>query len=124
MAGYKNIEPRYKKGESGNPKGKPKGTLSAKTIIRKWLACEEKIKNPLTKQTEIATVLDSLTLAQIVKAKKGDVSSFNALLDRTEGKPTQPIANDPENPITPNLSSLTTEEINQLISLKRKLKGG
>lgn len=118
-----NLRPPVK-GEIRNPKGKPKGRLSAKTIIAKWLACEERIENPITKKDETGTILDSLTLAQIAKARKGDASAFNALLDRVEGKPTQPIANDPDNPITqPDLSKFTPQELNQLIALKRKLKG-
>lgn len=80
-----------KKGEIRNPKGKAKGTISAKVIIRKWLACQEKIKNPITQKDENVTILDTLTLAQISKARKGDVAAFNALLDRVEGKPKQPL---------------------------------
>lgn len=92
MANPQNIvEHKFPKGKSGNPQGKPKGTLSAKVIIRKWLASQEKIKNPLTQKDEIVTVLDSMTLAQIAKARKGDTAAFNALLDRTEGKPNQSV---------------------------------
>lgn len=114
-----NLKPPVK-GEIRNPKGKPKGTLSAKTIIRKWLESQEKIKNPITQETVTVTVLDSMTLALIAKARKGDVSAFNALLDRTEGKPTQPLANDVENPLMPNLNNLTPEELNMLRQLKLK----
>ncbi len=91
-----------KKGDpSPNPKGKPKGTLSAKTVIKKWLATKQKTYNPITNDDEILTLLDSIVLKQILKADKGDVASFNALLDRTEGKPTQPLANDSEHPLMP-----------------------
>lgn len=86
----KNIKPPVK-GEIRNPKGKAKGTLSAKVIIRKWLESQEKIKNPLTQKEETVSVLDSMTLAQIAKARKGDTAAFNALLDRTEGKPNQSV---------------------------------
>jgi hypothetical protein len=83
-----NLRPPVK-GEVRNPNGKPKGTLSAKTIIRKWLESQELIKNPLTQKNETVTILDSMTLALIAKARKGDVNAFNALLDRVEGKPKQ-----------------------------------
>lgn len=90
MANPQNIiQHKFPKGKSGNPAGKPKGTLSAKTIIRKWLESQEKIIHPITKQEIKVTVLDSITLAQIAKARKGDVNAFNALLDRLEGKPKQ-----------------------------------
>lgn len=101
-----------KGGPSPNPKGKPKGTLSAKTIIRKWLESHEKIKNPLTNQDETVTILDSMTLALIAKARKGDVAAFNALLDRTEGKPIQGIENTGSNKLLLEIvrSSTTTPE--------------
>lgn len=76
-------------GEIRNPNGRGKGTLSAKTIIRKWLESNEFILNPITKKQQKLTVLDSMALAQIAKARKGDTQAFNALLDRIEGKPKQ-----------------------------------
>jgi len=74
---------------SPNPAGRPKGSPSAKTIIRRWLEAEEKSDNPLNGCNELLTQLDLITLAQLCKAKKGDTSAFNALLDRLEGKPRQ-----------------------------------
>jgi hypothetical protein len=76
---------------STNPKGRGKGNLSAKTIIRKWLEAQEKAKNPVSGQMEKMTQLDIITLKQLEKARKGDTNSFNALLDRTEGKARQGI---------------------------------
>lgn len=35
--GNPNLKPRWKKGESGNPKGKPKGTIQIKDVLRKKL---------------------------------------------------------------------------------------
>ena len=120
-----NLKP-FKKGvdERRNLEGKPKGTLSAKTIIRKWLKSQEKIKNPLTQKDETVTILDSMTLALIAKARKGDVAAFNALLDRTEGRPAQSITGADGEPLIPssNLDNLTTEELQQLLVLKEKLK--
>ena len=37
MAGKGQIEPRWKKGESGNPAGRPKGSKNRSTIIREML---------------------------------------------------------------------------------------
>lgn len=81
----------FKPGQSGNPKGKPKGTISAKTIIRKWLESEDKMIDPITKKEQKVTVMDVITLALITKARKGDAIAFNALLDRMDGKPKQEV---------------------------------
>lgn len=80
-----------KLGEVRNPKGKPPGTLSAKTVISKWLSAKEKIKNPTTGKLEEMTQLDIIVLAQLQKARAKGTDAFNALLDRVEGKPKQQI---------------------------------
>jgi hypothetical protein len=93
MPNPENIKPhKFKKGQSGNPKGRKPGSINARTVIKRWLEAEEKKKNPISEKEEVLSQLDLITLAQLVKARKGDTSAFNALLDRTEGKATQPIA--------------------------------
>jgi hypothetical protein len=86
------------KGVSGNPKGKPKGTLNSKTVIRKWLEMAAEETNPKTKRKVIKrdkdgnplTWMDAMVVAQIKKAvAKNDTAAFNALLDRMEGRPKQ-----------------------------------
>ena len=76
---------------SPNPAGKPKGTLSIKTIIRRWLEAEANEENPVTGEIEKLSQMDLVTLAQLSKAKKGDTQAFSALMDRLEGKPKQSI---------------------------------
>lgn len=81
---------RVEKGDpSPNPNGRPKGSLNTKTIIRRWLSAVETAKNALSGEDEDLTQLDIITIAQIVKARNGDTFAFNALLDRTDGKPKQ-----------------------------------
>ena len=120
----RNLKP-FKKGEDERrAKGKPKGTLHSKTIIRKWLEIHDTFRNPITEQFEKITILDSVILALIAKARKGDVAAFNALLDRSEGKPVQSITGADGDPLIPkmNLDNLSTEELQQLLILKEKLK--
>jgi hypothetical protein len=81
----------WQPGQSGNPKGREKGTLNSKTIITKWLQAKEKIKNPITGKTEVMTQYDAIVLAQLAKARAKGTDAFNALLDRLEGKPKQQI---------------------------------
>ena len=45
--------------------------------------------------------LKKACMAVLNKAVDGDLAAFNTLADRIDGKPTQPIANDPDNPIVP-----------------------
>jgi len=91
MAGFKDIEPRWKKGESGNPYGKPKGKRNRSTIIREWLQVEQKFKNPITGKEEILEQQDIMTLALIKKAREGDVSAYRELMDGGYGKVDQNV---------------------------------
>ncbi len=52
-AKQENIEKHeFKKGESGNPNGRPKGAKNRSTIAKYWLEVNQKLKNPLTNQEE------------------------------------------------------------------------
>ena len=51
MANEENLK-LFKKGESGNPAGRPKGSLNRSTIAKRWLEVEQDLKNPLTGDTE------------------------------------------------------------------------
>jgi hypothetical protein len=91
MAGYKEIEPRWEKGESGNPNGRPKGAKNRSTIAKKWLEVEQDLKNPLTSETERMSQEDLMTLALIKRAREGDVNAYKALMDSGYGAPLQQI---------------------------------
>lgn len=91
MAGKGQIEPRWQKGESGNPKGRPKGALNRSTIARKWLEVNQSLKNPLTGENETMSQEDLMTLALIKKAREGDVSAYKALMDSGYGAPLQQV---------------------------------
>jgi len=106
----KNLRPP-KKGEVRNKNGKPAGTLTAKTVINKWLSVRRKAFDSINNEYSILTVLDEITLAQILKAKKGDVASFSALLDRTEGKPPQKTDVTSDNEKIGNLSDAQFQKL-------------
>ena len=76
---------QFKSGESGNAKGRPKGSLNRKTIAREYLAFLQEEVNPLTGNKELLSNEDMITLAQIHKAKKGDVNAYKALMDSAYG---------------------------------------
>jgi hypothetical protein len=112
MAGYKNIQPRWDKGESGNPNGRPKGSKNRSTIARYWLEVNQNLKNPLTGTDEEMSQEDLMTLALIKKAREGDVSAYRALMDSGYGAPVQVVEQTNTNV---DLTDLSTEEIKDLL---------
>jgi len=111
MAGYKEIEPRWGKGESGNPAGRPKGAKNRSTIARKWLEVNQSLKNPLTGESETMSQEDLMTLALIKKAREGDVTAYKALMDSGYGAPLQQIEQtNIEQPLFPDVQ---TDNLNQ-----------
>lgn len=82
----------FGKGESGNPKGKPKGSRNRSTIAREMLALMSKQKNPITGEDEELTHEEIITLAQVSKAMKDqDTNAYKALMDSAYGAPKQEI---------------------------------
>jgi hypothetical protein len=92
MANQENIEKhKFKPGTSGNPSGRPPGIPNSKTILARFLALTETLPNPVTGETEEMTQLEIMYLKQIAKARKGDLHAMKEILDRYEGKSTQPV---------------------------------
>lgn len=89
MGEFPNKETQFKAGESGNPKGKPKGIKNRSTVARTWLEAKKVIVNPLTKLSEELTMEDIITLMQIKQAAEGDTAAYKALLDSAYGAPKQ-----------------------------------
>ena len=111
MAGFKDIEPRWKKGESGNPNGRPKGGKNRSTIARQWLEVNQDLKNPLTSEIERMSQEDVMTLALIKKARRGDVNAYKALMDSGYGSPLQQIeSTNIEQPLFPDTESDAEED--------------
>lgn len=80
---------KFKKGKSGNPAGKPKGTENSKTRLRRLLTLVQIKKNPVTGDNEEFSLLEQMDMSLIVKALKGDVTAYREILDRYEGKAAQ-----------------------------------
>jgi hypothetical protein len=105
MAGKGQIEPRWEKGESGNPNGRPKGSRNRSTIARKWLEVNQSLKNPITGEQETMSQEDMITLALIKKARDGDVSAYKELMNSGYGAPVQQIEQtNIEQPLFPDVS--------------------
>lgn len=113
MANPENIKKyEFKKGESGNPNGRPKGSKNRSTIAKKWLEVNQNSKNPITGSVEDMSQEDLITLAQIKKAREGDTSSYKALMDSVYGAPIQQVDQTQTNYDFTNLSA---EEIRNIL---------
>ena len=78
-------EGRWKKGQSGNPGGRPR-----------WKPLTEALQRLYDEQPEL---LDQLAARLTVKAGQGDVGAFNAIADRLEGKVSQSIESTTGGPV-------------------------
>lgn len=80
MANEQNLKP-FKKGESGNPGGRPK-----------WKQITEMLRNP-----KYQDKLEQITDLVYEMALKGDFKAINFIADRLEGKPSQRFEVSPKN---------------------------
>lgn len=95
---------RFEKGKSGNPGGRPK----MDTVVREAL---DLARNAAPRAIgRVVELVDS-------KDERVALAAANTIIDRVYGKPTQPLGNDPDNPLTtPDtptvdaLAKLTKEE--------------
>lgn len=81
----------FKPGQSGNPKGRPKGIKDIRCQIRDIMTRTTIIKDPITGKEKKVKISQVLINAQISKAIKGDTKAFAAIVDRLEGKPVQQL---------------------------------
>jgi len=74
----------FKKGQSGNPNGRPKGSLNRSTIAKKWLEVlsQEELEDGEVKWLSNE---EAMTLSLIKKARNGDVNAYKALMDSAYG---------------------------------------
>lgn len=80
----KNLKP-FKKGQSGNLKGAPKGTRLS-TILKGLMEVDFKAQNKLTKKKENKTLAEWVCHKLIYTALSGKTKAINIIFDRTEGK--------------------------------------
>ena len=90
---------KFKPGQSGNPKGKPKGALSLTTILRNRLEANENAK-------AIKTIERLLTISESVDDRVA-LQAIDAIMDRIDGKARQTI--DQNNSFTDAVAKLRAE---------------
>lgn len=136
MANKETLQPKpWKKGVSGNPKGRPVKTITeylreygAAKSINATIKITKSDGKEITKviKLESATTINELVgLTLIQQAIAGDLGSQKELLDRTEGKAKQELRIESENTnFTPenklDYSKLNKEQLLELRELKLK----
>ena len=80
----------FPKGVSGNPKGKPKGTVSILSIIKKSLNKQVHLKESKERKAYATIIADNM----VKKAARGDFNTQKLLMNYIEGLPTQKIEMD------------------------------
>jgi O6-methylguanine-DNA--protein-cysteine methyltransferase len=108
------VKHKFKPGQSGNKKGRPKGVRNISTVLKEYLNTEIEIEHPVTRELIKGNAIELMVLAQIRNAIFGDVKAFNAIADRTEGKAVQTVVN------TPEQNTLTVHVEGGLSALKKK----
>jgi len=84
IAGYERVgygnppqNTRFKKGQSGNPKGRPKGTLNLATVLARTL--REKVVINEHGQRKVVTKLEAAIKQLVNKAAAGDLAALRQL---------------------------------------------
>lgn len=102
------IETRFKKGQSGNPKGKIAGTKNRATIARKVLEMRgalpeeamKKLKNLFPDIKNDMTIEELMTIKMVGEAiTKGDTQAYKVVMDSGYGSPSQAITGDNGGPV-------------------------
>ncbi|AKD53790.1 DUF5681 domain-containing protein [Spirosoma radiotolerans] len=80
------IETRFQKGQSGNLKGRPKGSRGKAKRIRQVLGVSTKADNQLKKETVTLSIEELITITIVAKALKGNTAAYRAIMDNAYGK--------------------------------------
>ena len=106
-------------GVSGNPKGRPKGSLNTKTILRKLLSAKI-----IDEESGKEMTAHELMLIKLLRkaCNEVDQKAIDSILDRFEGKPNQSI--EVKEKTIDDIESLTEAELKERASsIIKKLNG-
>jgi hypothetical protein len=111
---------QFKKGQSGNPAGRPRGAKSLKRTVEELLT--KKIQISESGKTRRVPVFEAMLLRQISMALNGNLRAIETLSKFA----TQVglVERQEEELIVGDLEPLTIEELNELERLLEKCKGG
>lgn len=91
MANEQNLKEPWKKGQSGNPKGRPKGAISISSLLKKVLDRKITVKEiELTGEKDCKKKVQELIAMKLAsEALNGNVQAAKEIFDRIEGKSVQ-----------------------------------
>jgi hypothetical protein len=81
------LESRWKPGQSGNPKGRPKGRKNSVTMLRETL--DRKLKVPIDGRVRAVSMRELMLIRLVDAALKGDVKIISFLLERDDAAETE-----------------------------------
>ena len=84
-----NLAPPFQPGQSGNPKGKPKGILNMTTLLKKLL--KEKVEVEVGGVKIKMTKRKAMMLKWLDLGMHGKLRAIEKIVERVEGKASQPI---------------------------------
>ncbi|MFZ8848074.1 MAG: DUF5681 domain-containing protein [Minisyncoccia bacterium] len=84
---------RFKKGQSGNPAGRPKGSRNYRTLFREAYVA---IAKDLRLGTDPDVLLVEILKRGIKEALRGNYPFYKDIMDRLYGKPKQTIESEEE----------------------------
>ncbi len=131
MANNDNLKPAWKKGESGNPNGRPRKFVSTlKSMGYKNSEVADSIQSMLAMtldelkevyQNPLSTVLEKTVAGAIKKSiEKGDLNSIEVLLSRVFGKPKESVKIDSPVPENSPIRQLSLEELKALARSRKR----
>ena len=115
MAGVDNLTP-WHPGTSGNPKGRPAGSRSFKTILRELLDKPIDVEDKDTGKKVKSTARDEISMILIFKAMSGHLDSIKEVRDIVDGPIKQKLEVEDKTPEKP-LSERANDIAERLIKL-------
>jgi len=105
---------RFKKGSSGNPKGRPRGSLNVGTLFIKTL--REKVVINENGQRKTVTKLEAALKQMVNKAASGDIRALRELLELARAAEARQNAPGVQNPVIDELDQEVIDGIMQRLN--------
>jgi len=107
-----NLKP-FKKGHSGNPKGRPRGKQSITSLLKRIINKRMNIRCDYTNELKNMSFAEMIVLSLVNRAINGDIRAIREVLDRVDGKVGFEGCGSGEEPARPSLGK---EEIDKVVN--------